>query len=142
MNSNSENPGVGRHFQELVCSALTQVYHHTFEIEVNIEIGFPKKSHHFDIANPEHTFVCECKCYTWTDTGNIPSAKMGFINEAAFYLSFLPDTTEKAIVMLRSVHPKRKESLAEYYYRTNKHLLGKIKMYEYDMASGSINQIS
>lgn len=57
---------------------------------------------------------------------------MGFTNEAAFYLSFLPETYEKYIVMLKSYHPKRNESLAEYYYRTNRHLLGKIKVAEYD----------
>ena len=34
--------------------------------------------------------------------------------------------------MLRSYHEKRKESLAEYYYRTNRHLIGKIKIAEYD----------
>lgn len=34
--------------------------------------------------------------------------------------------------MLKSHHPKRNESLAEYYYRTNRHLLGKTKVAEYD----------
>jgi hypothetical protein len=57
---------------------------------------------------------------------------MGFCNEAAFYLSFLPETYEKYIVMLYSFHEKRHETLAEYYYRTNRHLLGKIKVAEFD----------
>ena len=39
---------------------------------------------------------------------------------------------EKYIVMLKSYHSKRNESLAEYYYRTNKHLIGKIIVAEYD----------
>ena len=39
---------------------------------------------------------------------------------------------DKYIVMLRSYHEKRKESLAEYYFRTNRHLLGAIKVAEYD----------
>ena len=71
--------------------------------------------------------------YTWTETGNVPSAKMGFTNEAAFYLSFLPDDTERMIVMLHAEHAKRNETLAEYYFRTNRHLLGKIKIYEFDL---------
>jgi len=57
---------------------------------------------------------------------------MGFTNEAAFYLSFLSDSYQKYIVMLYSFHQKRQETLAEYYYRTNRHLLGSIKVAEYD----------
>ena len=37
-------------------------------------------------------------------TGNVPSAKIGFANEAAFYLSFLPNSFEKYIVMLHATH--------------------------------------
>ena len=103
-----------------------------FELEKKIPIGNPAKDHKFDIVDAAGAIVIECKRYTWTETGNVPSAKMGFTNEAAFYLSFLPDTYEKYIVMLSSYHPKRTESLAEYYYRTNKHLLGSIKVAEYD----------
>ena len=82
--------------------------------------------------NLEKRIVIECKCYTWTETGNVPSAKMGFANEAAFYLSFLPETYEKYIVMHKSHHPRHQESLAEYYYRMNNHLLGKTKVAEFD----------
>ena len=74
-------------------------------------------------------------------TGNVPSAKMGFANEAAFYLSFLPDKYEKFIVMLKATHEKRNETLAEYYYRMNRHLLGKTKVAEYDPETGSFTVI-
>lgn len=57
---------------------------------------------------------------------------MGFTNEAAFYLSFLPDNFEKYNVMLRSCHSKRNERLAEYCYRTNRHLIGSTKVAEFD----------
>lgn len=103
-----------------------------FEIEKKIAIGSPSKLHRFDVASCDGRIVVECKCYTWTESGNVPSAKIGFVNEAAFYLSFLPDCVGKAIVMLHATHPKRNESLAEYYFRTNRHLLGNIKVYEYD----------
>ena len=82
--------------------------------------------------NQEKRIVIECKRYTWTESGNVHSAKMGFTNEAAFYLSFLSDEYKKYIVMLKSYHPQRHESLAEYYYRTNRHLLGNTKVAEYD----------
>ena len=57
---------------------------------------------------------------------------MVFSNEAAFYLSFLPREYDKYIVILRSFHEKKNESLAEYYFKTNKHLLGTILVAEYD----------
>ena len=66
---------------------------------------------------------------------------MGFCNEAAFYLSFLPDYYEKFIVMFYSVNVKRNETLAEYYYRTNRHLLGKIKVAEYNPDTNSMRVI-
>ena len=132
MNLNSENPGVGAAFQEKVADWFRREYKKDFNVEMKIPIGEPPKDHKFDIVAADGSYVIECKCYTWTETGNVPSAKMGFTNEAAFYLSFLPDEFEKYIVMLRSYHAKRNESLAEYYYRTNKHLIGKTKIAEYD----------
>lgn len=34
--------------------------------------------------------------------------------------------------MLKAVNKKRNETLAEYYYKTNRHLLGNVKVMEYD----------
>ena len=95
MNSNSENPKVGKKFQLTVKEWFEKSLNCEFEIERKIAIGNPTKLHSFDIANKEGTVVVECKCYTWTETGNVPSAKMGFTNEAAFYLSFLPAEVDK-----------------------------------------------
>lgn len=130
--SNSDNPKNGAAFQRQVLQWFHKEYGVDFELEKKIPIGEPEKDHKFDIVDASGTIAIECKRYTWTETGNVPSAKMGFTNEAAFYLSFLPDSYEKYIVMLKSHHPKRNESLAEYYFRTNRHLLGKIKIAEYD----------
>ena len=142
MNSNSENPKVGAEFQKSVAQWYKNKYHKNFILEKKIAIGSPAKEHKFDIVAEDDTIAIECKCYTWTDTGNIPSAKMGFTNEAAFYLSFLPDTYEKYIVMLYSVHEKRNETLAEYYYRTNKHLLRNTKVAEYNPETNEFKIIS
>ena len=130
--SNSDNPKNGADFQEKVQQYFIDKIGPGFELEKKIQIGNPPKEHKFDIVNFDLKIVIECKRYTWTVTGNVPSAKMGFTNEAAFYLSFIPDTFTKYIVMLESHHPKRHESLAEYYYRINKHLLGKTKVAEYE----------
>ena len=130
--SNSDNPKKGADFQKQVIDWFRNEYGPGFEMETKIPIGHPAKDHKFDIVNLEKRIVIECKCYAWTETGNVPSAKMGFANEAAFYLSFLPDTYEKYIVMLKSHHTRHQESLAEYYYRMNNHLLGKTKVAEFD----------
>lgn len=141
MNKNSENPKVGRKFQLAVKSWYENSLNKLFEVERKIAIGNPPKLHSFDISDQDEKIVIECKCYTWTETGNVPSAKMGFVNEAAFYLSFLNSDVEKVIVMARSTHPKRNETLAEYYFRTYRHLLGKIKIMEYDSVSKKMKMI-
>ncbi len=136
--SNSENPLVGKKFEIVVQAALQNKFGLDFEIEKKILIGNPAKAHRFDLVSCDERFVIECKCYTWTESGNVPSAKMGFINEAAFYLSFLPENVDKLIVMLKAVHPRRAETLAQYYFRTNRHLLRDIKIYEFDLQSGEL----
>lgn len=133
MNTNSENPRVGKAFQIAVKDWFEKAYNTAFVLEQKISIGKPAKLHSFDVADEGKNTVIECKCYTWTEAGNVPSAKMGFVNEAAFYLSFLPDSTEKIIVMLCARHTKRSETLAEYYFRTYRHLLEKTKIYEFDI---------
>lgn len=70
-----------------------------FEMEKKLAIGNPPKGHKFDIVSEDAHIAIECKRYTWTEGGNVPSAKMGTMNEAVFYLSFLPDTYDKYIVM-------------------------------------------
>ena len=139
--SNSDNPRNGAMFQRQVRDWFEKQYGTRFELEVKIPIGKPAKDHKFDIVNLDKKIAVECKRYTWTETGNVPSAKMGFTNEAAFYLSFLPETYEKYIVMLYSFHEKRKESLAEYYYRTNKHLIGNTKVAEYNLEKDELHII-
>ena len=139
--SNSDNPRLGALFQEQVREWFQNKYNSSFVLEKKIPIGNPPKDHKFDIVAENGEIAIECKRYTWTVSGNVPSAKIGFTNEAAFYLSFLPDTYDKYIVMLYSYHEKRKETLAEYYYRTNKHLLGSVKVAEYDPKTQSMRTI-
>ena len=47
-NANSENPYVGRKFQELVQSILEKEYSTSFEQEAVVAIGKPPKGHKFD----------------------------------------------------------------------------------------------
>ncbi|MBQ9870991.1 MAG: hypothetical protein IJM27_03590 [Eubacterium sp.] len=138
---NSDNPKKGAFFQKKVCEWFQKEYNKPFVLEKKIPIGNPAKDHKFDIVDVAGTLAVECKSYTWTETGNVPSAKMGFTNEAAFYLGFLPNSFTKYIVMVRSTHPKRRESLAEYYYRTYRHLLKGITVAEFDLEMETLQVI-
>ena len=142
MHSNSDNPKVGAKFQKKVAEWFENEYHKRYVLEKKIAIGNPPKDHKFDVVAEDDTIAIECKCYTWTKSGNVPSAKMGFTNEAVFYLSFLDDRYENYVVLSYSYNEKRKESLAEYYYRTNHHLIGNIHVMEYDPENNSMREIT
>lgn len=129
-NKNSENPHVGRIFQEKVQSLLEKRFRTTFDQEVSIAIGSPPKPHKFDLANIDCSIVAECKCYTWTDSGNVPSAKLMGLDEAAFYFGFLPSETTKILCMKCATYKGKTETLAEYYVRVHGHLLRDVFVYE------------
>ena len=117
-NANSENPYVGRKFQELVQSILEKEFSTSFEQEAVVAIGKPPK------------IVAECKCYTWTDSGNVPSAKLMGLDEAVFFFGFLPVETKKILCMKKATFKGKTETLAEYYVRVHGHLLGDVFVYE------------
>ena len=63
-NSNSENPKIGREFQEKVKNWFEMSKKVHFELEHSILIGYPAKPHKFDIADKSEKIVIECKSYT------------------------------------------------------------------------------
>ena len=136
--SNSDNPRIGADFEKQVLKWFNDNKEGNYELHIKAPICNPKsktceiKNHEFDIVDPINKIAIECKRYTWTKTWNVPSAKMGVTNEAVFYLTCLPDDYQKIIVMFRSYNAKRGITLAEYYYKTNKALLGDIQLMEFD----------
>ena len=139
-NSNDENTWVGREFQKLVQRSFPKHYGITLELEVPLPIGNPPKPHKFDCTSEDQKIVIECKCYTWTDTGNVPSAKLRGLNEAVFFMRCLPDDITKILCMAKATHPTKSETLAEYYCRLYGHLLGNVKVFEVD-SIGNIREI-
>ena len=143
--SNSDNPKIGVEFQKEVLKWFSKQFSMPFVMEEKIPIGSDLidpseyKLHKFDIVSENRSIIIECKCYTWTESLNVPSAKMGFVNEAALYLSLAKKCRRKYIVMRRSYNEKRKETLAEYYYRTNRHLLGDIIIAEFDIENKNMH---
>lgn len=132
MNTNSENPKVGKAFQEMVCRQMERYFDTYFDLEVPVLIGKPAKDHKFDCVSEDGKIVVECKAYAWTDSGNVPSAKLMGMNEVLFYMSFLPEDVTKILCIKKSTHPKKTETLAEYYYRIDGHLLRDVKIFEAD----------
>ena len=139
-NRNEDNPIIGRNFQKHVQKALSKEFHSKFEPEVAIPIGCPAKDHKFDLTNADRSIVAECKCYTWTDSGNVPSAKLMGLDEAVFYFGFLPASTRKLLCMKKAVYPGKAETLAEYYVRRHGHLLSDVVVYEIS-ENGAIREI-
>ena len=137
---NSENHRKGKEFENKVASALQTLYKKEFYTQA-IPIGNPPKLHKFDLVSDDKSIVAECKNFSWTETGNIPSAKMAFLNQAVLYLSHISKEAIKIIVLRKDRHPKRKESLAEYYIRTYSHLLEEICVMEFDVDKMEIRKI-
>jgi hypothetical protein len=138
---NSLNPGKGRTFQEAAREMLSKYFKCELHCDHPIRIGNPTKIHEFDLASSDLKYVGECKNYSWTRTGNIPSAKMAFLNEALLYLSHLSPQGVRFIVMRRDSHAKRPETLADYYSRTYRHFLSEIQLLEIDLESETIRRV-
>ncbi len=139
MKKNSDNTRRGREFQELAASVLGRHWNIDLELEVSFEIGNPPKGHKFDMASTDRKVIGEAKNFTWTVSGNMPSAKMGFVNQAVFYMSFLPHDITRFVVMPRDIRPRTgEEALADYYYRTYRHLLGGVKIVEIDTSNNAV----
>lgn len=136
MNANSDNTSIGKKFQNDVDTCLSKEFGQGFIPEVALPIGTPAHPHKFDLVSADHTIVVECKCYTWTDGGNIPSAKIATLDEALFYMSFLPDEVIKIIALNKAETPGKTETFAAYFYRMRKHLLRNVQVYEIDSSGG------
>jgi len=63
---------------------------------------------------------------------------MGFINEALLYLSHVPQESKCFIALRLDRHARREETLAQYYFRTYKHLMGTVHIFEIDVITGEI----
>lgn len=129
--SNSDNPRIGREFEQLVRLALKAKFKMEFRSKV-VLVGNPPKAHTFDLVSEDGNIIVECKNYAWTKSGYVPSAKCATLNEAVLYLLKAPKEAKKIIVLRRSCIQKKKESFAEYYYRRYTHLLEDINIMELD----------
>jgi hypothetical protein len=125
----------GNLFEAEVAGALAQ-FGWRLQPGVALGIGHPPKRHRFDLADPSSKVAVECKAFTWTESGNIPSAKVTTAREAVFFLQWLEEDWIKMLAMSRSLRAGSSESLAEYFVRLNGHLLGTVTVVE--VADGQV----
>jgi hypothetical protein len=138
---NSLNTGKGRDFQSTAAEILGAHFQTKFDLDVALDIGSPPKVHRFDLVSTDRKFVGECKNYCWTIGGNVPSAKMAFMNEAMLYLSLAPIDSVRFITLRRDTHPRTGEALADYYCRTYRHLFHGAFLIEIDLATSAVREI-
>ena len=102
--------------------------------DIAVEIGINgAKSHKFDLGNLNDKILVECKSHTWTEGGNVPSAKLTTWDQAMYYFYATPAEYRKIFFVLRDFSAKKQESLAEYYIRTKSHLIPQdVEIWEFD----------
>jgi len=125
-----------------VATVLGEYFGVRLKLDQSLPIGKPAKPHKFDLVSENGCYVGECKNYGWTRGGNTPSAKMAFVNEAVFYLRHLPRRITRFVVMRRDLRWDGKETLAQYYERTYRHLLGGVMILEMDFRTGALQTVT
>ena len=119
------NTDVGNEFEDNV-----KLFFHNRNISLSknfeIDIGINgKKPHRFDLGSRENKIIIECKSHTWTESSNVPSAKLTTWDQAMYYFFMSPTEYRKIFFVLKDWNPKKQETLAEYYIRTHYHLIPK-----------------
>ena len=132
MNKNSDNPKVGKEFEKVTQEWAELYFDCEFDREKPVEIGYPPKPHKFDLVSKDESIVIECKCYTWTEGGNVPSAKLATLDEAILYMRNIARPAKKIIAMRLARNEKKQITLAEYFCDKKGHLLDDISVCELD----------
>lgn len=105
-----------------------------------VGVGQLKKRHRFDLGSEKPPVLVECKSHTWTQGGNMPSAKMTVWNEAMYYFHLAPPTYRKVLFVLK--HSRRDLTLASYYLRTHGHMVpGGVEVWEYNMETSTAERL-
>ncbi len=134
------NTARGRAFQICCRDALKRVLSCDFDLEVPIDIG-GGKFHSFDLATRERDIVAECKAFKFTDGGNIPSAKITTLREAAADLRLIQRDLARLLIVKRDVHPKRGETLGRHFVRLNTNRLEQVTVLEMLESGGDLDCI-
>lgn len=112
------------------------------DVKIPIGVGHKKKVHAFDLGCLNTNIIVECKSHKWTDSSNVPSAKLTVWNEAMYYFLVAPNGFRKIMFVLHDFSNKRGETLAEYYIRTYCHLIPDgVEFWEYNELTSKAVQL-
>lgn len=136
------NAHVGREFEKKAHLYLNKKIEIEFKKEFSLEIGMPdsvrKNKHRFDLGiDDSKKIIVECKAHTWTEGGNVPSAKLTVWNEAMYYFYLAPNDFRKILFVQKDFSIKKNMTLAEYYVEKYGHLIPKeVEIWEFDIKAG------
>ncbi len=109
----SSNTHAGKDFENKIFDFLEKNGIST-EHQKKIEIGIIKKKEHvFDFGN--NSILVECKSQTWTETGNVPSAKIKNWSDAMFSFYLAPKKYKKLFFVEMSRNPNNSKPLLDYF---------------------------
>lgn len=130
----TSNTEAGREFED-----AAHIFFDTAGIKLargfSAPVGYKiKKNKIFDLGSAEPPILVECKSYTWTESGNSPSAKIRGINEAMLLFSVAPPQYRKILFVLKHTHPRSGVTLASHYIKNQGHLIGPgVEIWEFDL---------
>lgn len=113
------------------------------EKDISVDIGITeKRPHNFDLGSLSDKILVECKSHTWTEGGNVPSAKMTTWDQAMYFFYVAPKGYRKILFVLKDYNAKRQETLANYYIRTKSHLIPKgVEIWEFNESHKKANKL-
>jgi hypothetical protein len=139
----ASNTQVGRDF-ESKARAFFAKQGLNLQPHCKLEIGINDlhKVHSFDLGDYKGKVIVECKSHTWTENWNVPSAKITTWNQAMYFFYTAPRDYRKILFVSRHYCPERRQTLAEYYVKTNPHLIPKdVEIWEFDEMENTAQRI-
>jgi hypothetical protein len=107
----------------------------------NVPIGFGStKVKRFDFGSEDPPIIVECKSYTWTESGNSPSAKIYSLNQVMLEFTAAPKHYRRILFLLK--HMRKDVSLASHYLKNYGHLIPpNVEIWEFDMDTKKAEQV-
>ena len=142
-NGATSNTQVGRDFESKAKAFFSkQGLNLQPHFKLDIGINGRLKAHNFDLGDGEKRVIVECKSHTWTESWNVPSAKMTTWNQAMYFFHATPRDYRKILFVLRHYNPGQEQTLAEYYIKTNPHLIPDgVEIWEFDESGNTAKKI-
>jgi len=112
-------------------------------VPISIGLGEKRKEHIYDLGSLDKKIIVECKSHTWTESDEVPSAKMTVWNQEMYFFHLAPKGYRKIFFIIKDYSKRRKQTLGQYYLRIYPHLIpSDVEFWEYDDKSQTATKIS